>query len=154
MVRVKSLNDLRLNDPARSQSQSLPSAAPSSIADYTFEQYKSANLTIDDQHKVIGQLRSEIPLIDRDEIDNVLLRSMAQQLELAVFPTCNMMQIDPMAVKRMLNWAFWMAYGTKGVRREGEEVGKDKGEEEIVGGKEEGPRKRVKMERMGKVNSA
>jgi len=62
---------------------------------------------------VIGKLRDELPIIDRDEVDEVLLRSMAQQLELAVFPTCKMMQVEPVAVKRMLDDQFRKAYGAE-----------------------------------------
>ena len=38
---------------------------------------------------------------------------MAQQLELAVFPTCKMMQVEPVAVKRMLDDQFRKAYGAE-----------------------------------------
>ncbi|KAI4954756.1 hypothetical protein J4E86_006066 [Alternaria arbusti] len=84
-----------------------------SITEYTFEQYQAANLNDDEKHAVIGKLRDELPIIDRDEADDVLLRSMGQQLELAVFPTCMMMQVEPVAVKRMLDDQFRKAYGAE-----------------------------------------
>ena len=115
VVHLSGLNDIRIGTPAYAP-PSIPRAVrpephKSSIADCTFEQYKAANLSIDDQHNVIGELRGELPIIDRDEVDDVLLRSMGQQLELGIFPTCKMMQIDPAAVKRMMDEQFRRAYG-------------------------------------------
>jgi hypothetical protein len=60
---------------------------------------------------VIGKLRDEMPIIDRDKVDDVLLRSMAQQLDIGIFPLCKMIQVDPAAVKRMLDEQFRRAYG-------------------------------------------
>jgi hypothetical protein len=116
VVRLGGLNDIRLGSPAHPPTFTPPVVTPSeklepSIADYTFEQYKAANLNIDQQHDIIGKLRNELPIIDRDEVDDTLLRSMAQQFELAIFPTCKMMHVDPLAVKRMFDNQFRMAYG-------------------------------------------
>jgi hypothetical protein len=114
-VQLSGLNDIRLGTPANAPPSTPRAARPEppkpSVADYTFEQYNAAKLSIDDQHSVIGKLRGELPLIDCDEVDNVLLRSMAQQLELCIFPTCKMMQVDPAAVKRMLDEQFRRSYG-------------------------------------------
>ena len=116
VVRLGGLNDIRLGSPAHPPTFTPPVVTPSeklepSIADYTFEQYKAANLNIDQQHDIIGKLRNELPIIDRDEVDDTLLRSMAQQFELAIFPTCKMMHVDPLAVKRMFDNQLRMAYG-------------------------------------------
>jgi hypothetical protein len=112
---LSGLNDIRFGTPAHAPPSITRAARPEppkpSVTDYTFEQYKAANLSIDDQHGVIGKLRGELPLIDCDEVDNVLLRSMAQQLELCIFPTCKMMQANPAAVKRMLDEQFRRSYG-------------------------------------------
>jgi hypothetical protein len=116
IVRPGGVNDIRLGTPAHPPTFLPPPAAAvakpkPSITDYTFEQYQAANLNKDQKHALIGALRDELPVIDRDEVDDVLLRSMGQQLELAVFPTCKMMQVDPTAVKRMLDDQFRKAYG-------------------------------------------
>jgi hypothetical protein len=116
VVRLGGLNDIRLGTPAHPPTFKPLVAAPPekpepSVADYTFEQYKAANLNIDQQHELIGKLRDELPIIDRDEVDDTLLRSLAQQLELAIFPTCKMMHVDPLSVKRMLDDEFRRAYG-------------------------------------------
>jgi hypothetical protein len=116
IVRPGGVNDIRLGTPAHPPTFLPPTAAAvakpkPSITDYTFEQYQAANLNKDQKHALIGKLRDELPIIDRDEVDDVLLRSMGQQLELAVFLTCKMMQVDPTAVKRMLDDQFRKAYG-------------------------------------------
>lgn len=116
--RLRGLNDIRIGTPAHPPSFLPPNTTPvakrePSITEYTFEQYQAANLNDDEKHAVIGKLRNELPIIDRDEVDEVLLRSMAQQLELAVFPTCKMMQVEPVAVKRMLDDQFRRAYGAE-----------------------------------------
>ncbi|KAI4661069.1 uncharacterized protein J4E79_005637 [Alternaria viburni] len=116
--RLSGVNDIRIGTPAHPPSFLPPNTTPvakrePSITEYTFEQYQAANLNDDEKHAVIGKLRGELPIIDRDEVDDVLLRSMAQQLELAVFPTCKMMQVEPVAVKRMLDDAFRKAYGAE-----------------------------------------
>ena len=116
--RLSGVNDIRIGTPAHPPSFLPPNTTPvakrePSITDYTFEQYQAANLNDDEKHAVIGKLRGELPIIDRDEVDDVLLRSMGQQLELAVFPTCKMMQVEPAAVKRMLDDAFRKAYGAE-----------------------------------------
>ncbi|KAI4950050.1 hypothetical protein J4E91_004706 [Alternaria rosae] len=116
--RLSGVNDIRIGTPVHPPSFLPPAAAPPekrepSITDYTFEQYQVANLNDGQKHTLIGKLRDELPIIDRDEVDDVLLRSMAQQLELAVFPTCKMMQVDPVAVKRMLDDQFRRAYGAE-----------------------------------------
>ncbi|KAI4684415.1 uncharacterized protein J4E84_006405 [Alternaria hordeiaustralica] len=116
--RLRGVNDIRIGTPAHPPSFLPPNTTPvakrkPSITEYTFEQYQAANLNDDEKHAVIGKLRGELPIIDRDEVDEVLLRSMAQQLDLAVFPTCKMMQVDPAAVKRMLDDQFRKAYGAE-----------------------------------------
>jgi hypothetical protein len=118
VVHLSGVNDIRVGTPAHIPTFKPLSAihpeAPkpkSIVADYTFEEYKAAGLNIEDQHKLIGDLRSEMPIIDRDEVDNLLLQSLAQQLELTIFPTCKMMHLDPTAVKRMLDDQFRKAYG-------------------------------------------
>ncbi len=132
VVRLGGLNDIRLGTPAHpptfapSPATTTTTTAPAtsrepSITDYTFEQYQAAHLNFNQKHVLISKLRAELPIIDRDEVDEVLLRSMAQQLQLAVFPTCKMMQVDPVAVKRMLDDEFRRAYGVQveaGVLRE------------------------------------
>ncbi|KAI4909548.1 hypothetical protein J4E90_008245 [Alternaria incomplexa] len=116
--RLRGVNDIRIGTPAHPPSFLPPNTTPvakrePSITDYTFEQYQAANLSDDQKHTVIGKLRDELPIIDRDEVDDVLLRSMGQQLGLAVFPTCKMMHVDPVAVKRMLDDQFRKAYGAE-----------------------------------------
>ncbi|KAI4710897.1 hypothetical protein J4E89_004487 [Alternaria sp. Ai002NY15] len=116
--RLRGVNDIRIGTPAHPPSFLPPNTTPvakrePSITEYTFEQYQAANLNDDEKHAVIGKLRGELPIIDRDEVDDVLLRSMAQQLELAIFPTCKMMQVEPAAVKRMLDDQFRKAYGAE-----------------------------------------
>ncbi|KAI4924294.1 uncharacterized protein J4E92_007375 [Alternaria infectoria] len=116
--RLRGVNDIRIGTPAHPPSFLPPNTTTvakrePSITEYTFEQYQAANLNDDEKHAVIGKLRGELPIIDRDEVDDVLLRSMAQQLELAVFPTCKMMQVEPVAVKRMLDDQFRKAYGAE-----------------------------------------
>jgi len=116
--RLRGLNDIRIGTPAHPPSFLPPNTTPvakrePSINEYTFEQYQDANLNDDQKHAVIGKLRDELPIIDRDKVDEVLLRSMAQQLELAVFPTCKMMQVEPVAVKRMLDDQFRKAYSAE-----------------------------------------
>ena len=63
VVRLGGLNDIRLGSPAHPPTFTPPVVTPSeklepSIADYTFEQYKAANLNIDQQHDIIGKLRN------------------------------------------------------------------------------------------------
>ena len=116
--RLRGVNDIRIGTPAHPPSFLPPNSTPVAkrepgITDYTFEQYQAANLNDEQKHAVIGKLRDELPIIDRDEVDDVLLRSMGQQLELAVFPTCKMMQVEPVAVKRMLDDQFRKAYGAE-----------------------------------------
>jgi len=116
--RLRGVNDMRIGTPAHPPSFLAPNTTPvakrePSITEYTFEQYQAANLNDDEKHAVIGKLRGELPIIDRDEVDEVLLRSMAQQFELAVFPTCKMMQVEPVAVKRTLDDQFRKAYGAE-----------------------------------------
>jgi hypothetical protein len=89
-----------------------PAATPvPSLPDLTYESYKAANLDVTQQHDLIGQIRREIPLVERDEIDSMVLADAAKQLELCVFPMCKMMHIDAKAVKRMLDEAFGKAFG-------------------------------------------
>ncbi|KAF1912077.1 hypothetical protein BDU57DRAFT_402746, partial [Ampelomyces quisqualis] len=82
-----------------------------SVLDLSFEEYKAAHLNINEQHALIGRIRDEVPLADRDEIDGFLLMEAAKQLELCVFPMCKMMHVDPKAVKKMLDDQFRKAYG-------------------------------------------
>ena len=114
-VHLSGVNDIRIGTPAYAPPLIPRAARPEppklSVADYTFEEYKAAKLSIDDQHSVIGKLRDEMPIIDRDEVDDALLRSMAQQLERCIFPTCKIMHVDPAAVKRMLDEQFRRSYG-------------------------------------------
>lgn len=77
----------------------------------SFEDYKAANLDIRQQHALIGQIRNEVPLIDRDEIDSFLLAEAAKQLELCIFPMCKMLHVDSKAVRRMMDEQFRKAYG-------------------------------------------
>ncbi|KAF1829511.1 hypothetical protein BDW02DRAFT_145588 [Decorospora gaudefroyi] len=108
-VRLDTLNNTHLNPPTFTPTPTPPPTP--SIVDHTFAQYKAANLSVSSQYATIGKLRSEMPIVDRDEVDDALLRSLALQLELAVFPTCKMMQVDAVAVKRMLDDSFRKAYG-------------------------------------------
>ncbi|KAF1940354.1 hypothetical protein EJ02DRAFT_456090 [Clathrospora elynae] len=115
-MHLSGLNDIRFNTPAHGLSYAPlvathPAPPKPSVADYTFEQYKAAGLNIDEQHSLIDEIRAELPIIDRDEVDDAILRSLAQQLELCIFPTCKMMHIDPTAVKRMMDDQFRKAYG-------------------------------------------
>ena len=97
--------------------------AEPSIFDFTFEDYKAANLNIQEQQDLIGKIREEVPMIDRDEIDGLLLSEAAKQLEMCVFPMCKMMHIDPKAVKRMLDEQFRRAYGLEVEQEVMEHVG-------------------------------
>jgi hypothetical protein len=85
--------------------------AKPSISDFTYEDYKAAGLSITEHHDLIGKIREEVPIIDRDEIDGLILSDIAKQLQLCVFSMCKMLHIDPKAVKRMLDAEFWKAYG-------------------------------------------
>jgi hypothetical protein len=85
--------------------------AKPSIPDFTYEDHKAAGLSITEQHDLIGKIREEVPIIDRDEIDDLILSDAAKQLQLCVFPMCKMLHIDPKAVKRMLDAEFRKAYG-------------------------------------------
>lgn len=90
---------------------SLPLSHPTSAA-LTFANYQSARYSsIDDQFSFITGLRAEVPAAERDAIDVDLLRDLAKQLALCVFPTAKMMQVDPVKVKRMLDEEFRRAYG-------------------------------------------
>ncbi|KAH7069816.1 hypothetical protein BKA63DRAFT_476814 [Paraphoma chrysanthemicola] len=100
-----------------------PVNAQPSIFDFTFEDYKATGLNIAEQHALIGKIREEVPLIDRAEIDGLMLSEAAKQLELCVFPMCKMMHIDPKAVKRMLDWEFRKAYGDEMYNEQDVEVG-------------------------------
>ncbi|KAH9876598.1 hypothetical protein J1614_003729 [Plenodomus biglobosus] len=99
--------------PPPSDSEDTPPnfSHPLHLKDFTFEQYKATHLNVTEQHDLIGKLRAEVPLIERDAIDSMLLRSLAQQLELVIFPTARMMHVDPRAVWRMLEDEFRKAYG-------------------------------------------
>lgn len=81
------------------------------LTNLTFEEFKELNLNENQQRNLIGQIRSELPLGDVDEVDKVLLDSLAKQLRLCIFPTAHIMHIDPAAVKRMLDTEFREAYG-------------------------------------------
>jgi hypothetical protein len=96
--------------PVPTSTAPVPSTEPS-IFDFTFEDYKAANLNINEQHDLIGKIREEVALIDRDEIDGLILEDMAKQLQMCVFATCKMMHVDPVAMKRMLDGEFRKAYG-------------------------------------------
>ncbi|KAI0579833.1 hypothetical protein TUN199_07358, partial [Pyrenophora tritici-repentis] len=133
VVRLNGLNDIRIGTPAHpvtypppptyatvTQATAIPKPLKS-VADCTFEQYQAANLGVGEKHALIGQLRDEMPIMDRDEIDELTLRELSTVLEHCIFPTCKMMQIDPVAVKRMLDDQFRKAYG---VETETEVLGK------------------------------
>lgn len=81
------------------------------LTNLTFEELREFNLDDTQQHNLIGQIRSDLPIIDVHEIDKLLLDSLAKQLRLCIFPTAQMMHIDPFAVKRMLDTEFRKAYG-------------------------------------------
>jgi len=115
VVRLGSLNDIRLGTPAHpptyASRTTAPRTPPPSIADYTFEQYQAANFNVVEKHNLIGRLRDEMSIMDRDEVDELTLRDLGTLLERCIFPTCKMMQIEPVAVKRMLDDQFRRAYG-------------------------------------------
>jgi len=111
VMRLDSLNDIRFGTPAHPPTYAPPRTPPPSIADYTFEQYQAANLNVVEKHNLIGKLRDEMPIMDRDEVDELTLRDLGTVLERCVLPTCKMMQISPVAVKRMLDDQFRRAYG-------------------------------------------
>jgi hypothetical protein len=91
-----------------------PAAGPaSSLSNLDYETYKAAKLNVAQKYDLIGHIRDEIPLVEREEIDNMVLADVAKQLELSVFPMCKMMHIDDKAVKRMLNEQFTKAYGVE-----------------------------------------
>ena len=116
-VHLSSLNDIRIGTPAYPRTFPLRATAPptpppqASVADYTFEQYQAANLNVTEKHNFIGKLRDEMPIMDRDEVDDLALRDLGKLLESCIFPTCKMIHIDPVAVKRMLDDSFRKAYG-------------------------------------------
>ncbi|KAH7381221.1 hypothetical protein DE146DRAFT_279333 [Phaeosphaeria sp. MPI-PUGE-AT-0046c] len=89
--------------PATSTIPRIAAPIERSIYGLTFEEYKAANLDVQQQHDLIGQIRHEIPLIERDEIDAYLLTEAAKQLEMYILPMCKMMHVDPKAVKTMLD---------------------------------------------------
>jgi hypothetical protein len=96
---------------AKPAPEAMPAHAAPNVLDYTFEEYKAANLNINQQQSLISTIRNELPLVDRDEVDSLILQDVAKQLQLCVFPMCKMMQIDPLAVKRMMDEQFRKAYG-------------------------------------------
>ena len=106
-----------------------PTSAAPSLFDFTYEEYKAANLNVSEQWELIGKIREEVPLTDRDEIDGLLLANMAKQLDECIFPTCKMMHVDPRAVKEMLMKAFDKAYPEL---KEREERERNEREEEAV----------------------
>ncbi|EFQ92815.1 hypothetical protein CFE70_009417 [Pyrenophora teres f. teres 0-1] len=123
VVRLNGLNDIRIGTPAHpptypppptyaTQATAIPTPLKS-VADCTFEQYQAANLSVSEKHSLIGELRDEMPIMDRDEIDELTLRELSAVVERCIFPTCKMMQIDPVAVKRMLDDQFRKAYGVE-----------------------------------------
>ena len=116
VVRLDSLNDIRFGTPAHPPTYApprttVPHTPPPSTADSTFEQYQAANLNVVEKHNLIGKLRDEMSIMDRDEVDELTLRDLGTVLERCIFPTCKMMQISPVAVKRMLDDHFRRAYG-------------------------------------------
>ncbi|KAJ4403179.1 hypothetical protein N0V91_006756 [Didymella pomorum] len=62
------------------------------------------------QHDLIGEIRVEIQLVDADEVDKWLLDSLAKQLSACISPNTEMIHIDPVAVKLMLDTKFRKAY--------------------------------------------
>ncbi|RMZ68814.1 5 -nucleotidase precursor [Pyrenophora seminiperda CCB06] len=116
-VRLSGLNDIRIGTPAhpptyppRAVAAEQPPNPPQSVADYTFEQYQAANLNVADKYDLIGKLRDDMPIMDTNEVDEVLLRNLGKLLEQCIFPICKMMHIDPIHVKRMLDDQFRAAY--------------------------------------------
>lgn len=97
--------------PAPAQGPEPNTSARPSISDFAYEDYKAAGLSITEQHDLIGKIREEVPIIDRDEIDGLILSDAAKQLQLCIFPMCKMLHIDPKAVKSMLDAEFRKAYG-------------------------------------------
>jgi len=89
-----------------------PAHAPPepSILDLTFEEHKNANLNIDEQHGLIGQIRDETPAEDLEYIDALMLGKLAKQLDMCIFPMCKMMHIDKNAVWKMLEQQFKKTY--------------------------------------------
>lgn len=82
------------------------------LTNLTFKEYRALGLSTAEQHELIGQIRSELPLMEVHEIDSWLLDSLAKQLDMRVFTTAKMMHLDPCAVKRMLDTEFRKAYGS------------------------------------------
>ncbi|KAL5117352.1 hypothetical protein ACEQ8H_004797 [Pleosporales sp. CAS-2024a] len=81
------------------------------VTGLTFEQYKNMNLDFATQHELIGRIRDEVPLIDRDEIDSLLLADAGRQLRNGIFNVLKMMHVNPKAVKSMLDDQFRCFYG-------------------------------------------
>jgi hypothetical protein len=52
------------------------------IATLTFEEHKVLGLDITQQYDLVSRIRDEIPLMQAQEADNLLLNSIAKQLEL------------------------------------------------------------------------
>jgi len=87
------------------------------IASLTYPDYKALNLSFVQEHELIGRIREEVPLIDRDEVDSIILADAGKQLKNGIFTLCRMMQIDPKAVKLMMDQQFREFYGPE-VHRE------------------------------------
>ncbi|KAH3945159.1 hypothetical protein HBI56_057430 [Parastagonospora nodorum] len=81
------------------------------IASLTYTDYKALNLSFVQEHEVIGRIREEVPLIDRDQVDSIILADAGKQLKNGVFTLCRMMHIDPKAVKLMIDQQFREFYG-------------------------------------------
>ncbi|CAO2647516.1 Nn.00g084380.m01.CDS01 [Neocucurbitaria sp. VM-36] len=125
---------------------------PPSTAALTFSQYQSARHTsIDDQFSFIARLRAEISAAERDAIDEDLLRDMAKQLALCVFPTAKMMQIDPGKVKKMMDEEFMRAYGLDNANEQKREAPARKGLDESDAGAGDVLREKVAGVRVDEV---
>lgn len=81
------------------------------IASLTYPDYKALNLNFVQEHELIGRIREEVPLIDRDEVDSIILADSGKQLKNGIFTLCRMMHIDPKAVKLMMDQQFREFYG-------------------------------------------
>jgi hypothetical protein len=83
------------------------------LSSLTFGGYKALNLNFAQEHELIGRIRDGMPLVDRDEVDHMILADAASILANGVFSLCRVMHIDPKVVKMMLGVQFKKFYGPK-----------------------------------------
>jgi hypothetical protein len=80
------------------------------ILGMSYEQYKVADLDVQQQFNLINHLRDEVGKDEGDAAGDPTLADAAKVLDLAVFGMCKMKHVDPKRVKEMLDNTFKKAY--------------------------------------------